>query len=388
MKRLSQKCRWRQVLVQKNFAIATARRRRLKAWRQANTRMVRTTRNGRPARMRVLKVGTPLPNVFCLDKNFSEVAQALEVLRERICRTAVMSSAQQNPAIRRLPSWYDFSTISEMSPAAALILAAEFDRGRLLSGRPLYTIDRHTWHPQVSNLLNRLGVPALLGVAAVDETAPVLDGDEVITAFRSGDNVAGPTATQALQELAKLATWATSTIGNKEARVIKNAGLYSVLVEAIENTKLHAYPVDMATPHPNVGRWWIAGAAKRSSRTLTLVVYDQGVSIPQSLPSWQKYDSVSGLLLRVLGKPHNPSESSTDGIAMRVAMKVALTRTNQVQHGKGLRLMQSFIDSCEGGRLRVISRRGEFVYEKGLKPKATTHHVSIGGTLIEWSIKV
>jgi hypothetical protein len=338
--------------------------------------------------MRVLKTGTPLPKLFCLDANYAEVAQALEDLRERVCRTAVMTRSQHTPGTRRLPGWFDFSTISEMSPAAALILAAEFDRGRLLSGRPLYTVDRHNWHPQVSNLLNRLGVPALLEFESTDEPAPTVDGDEVITAFRSGDDVASPVATQALKELAKLATWATSSIGNKEARIVKSADLYGVLVEAIENTKLHAYPDDVATPHPNVGRWWIAGAAKRSSRSLTLVVYDQGVSIPRSLPSWHKYDNVSGMLHRALGKPHDPLDTSTDGMAMRVAMKVALTRTNQVQHGKGLRLMQSFIDGCDDGKLRVISRCGEFVYQKGLKPKATTHHVTIGGTLIEWSIKV
>jgi hypothetical protein len=66
--------------------------------------------------------------------------------------------------------------------------------------------------------------------------------------------------------------------------------LYSALVEAFENSRRHAYP-KTASINPAVSHWWMSGAACQAEKRLTLVVYDQGVTIPASLPGWLGYDS-------------------------------------------------------------------------------------------------
>jgi hypothetical protein len=76
-------------------------------------------------------------------------------------------------------------------------------------------------------------------------------------------------------------------------------------------------------------------------------------------------------------------DPSNDATAIRLAVSVARSKTGLPQHGKGLNTMVEVADRAAIGRLRIISRNGEYVWEKGKKPVARSHEHSIGGTLIE-----
>jgi hypothetical protein len=49
--------------------------------------------------------------------------------------------------------------------------------------------------------------------------------------------------------------------------------------------------------------------------------------------------------------------------------------------------MLDFVDNSADGYLRIVSRRGEYVYHKGQQPIVHEHPTSVGGTLIEWQIQ-
>jgi hypothetical protein len=168
----------------------------------------------------------------------------------------------------------------------------------------------------------------------------------------------------------------------------KAFGIYSVLIEAMDNVINHAYPNNIAMPYRVVKRWWMTAAIDRAEGKLTVAIYDQGVSIPVSLPLWHGYGRLRRVLRRALGMEHDPTDTSQDGEAIRLAVRVAASRTGHSHRGKGLGFMQGFIDDCRDGRLRIVSRAGEYIYAKGRPVVVTSHPASLGGTLLEWEVRL
>jgi hypothetical protein len=165
--------------------------------------------------------------------------------------------------------------------------------------------------------------------------------------------------------------------------------LFGALVEATENTRLHAYPVDWEDPE-SVRRWWMTGAVDAREKRLTLIVYDQGMSIPASLPKWAGYAQIEAGLRRLFrnrDRPHSDS-GALDAISLRFAMAIRRSSSGLENRGKGLHVFKDVIDRCRDGKLRIISRRGEFVYEKGRRPRATLLATPLPGTLVEWDLKL
>jgi hypothetical protein len=127
------------------------------------------------------------------------------------------------------------------------------------------------------------------------------------------------------------------------------------------------------------------------NKSVTVAVYDQGISIPASLPRWEHWSKVERMARRVVARTglvaplENPQN---DASAIRLAMTVARSKTRLPQHGKGLNTMVEVVERAAAGRLRIISRNGEYVWDKGKKPRATNHAHSIGGTLIEWRLQL
>ena len=60
--------------------------------------------------------------------------------------------------------------------------------------------------------------------------------------------------------------------------------LCGAVVDALENVHDHAYPSDHFVGIRHVPNWWFTGAAHEDKRWLILGVYDQGITIPVSLP--------------------------------------------------------------------------------------------------------
>lgn len=343
--------------------------------------------------------GRPLPAVFCLDDNFEETVLFLNRIRVKISgrlTTALRGKhrlrSRRNMLNNPVGDWSDFSSIERITPAAALLLASEYDRMRHFSGTELFAIDVQRWKPAVYAVLKNLGLLPILGIDRPLALSEEADQDGVIVLpMRSGDTIVGEQADNLAREVAELAIAVSegSRPDNEGAdeRGLENAlHIYHIIMEAIGNVVEHAYPRDVHFPYPVVRRWWMTGAVDRVNRKLTLAVYDQGISIPLSLPRWSRLDQFFSAIAQIVGLAFDFNQTSNDGIAILGAMQVSKSSTEQEHRGQGLFLMADYLNRCRGGRLRILSRCGEYVLEKDSAPRHTSHPVSIGGTLVEWEI--
>jgi Histidine kinase-like ATPase domain len=238
----------------------------------------------------------------------------------------------------------------------------------------------HKWKPEVFRILFDLGFFDLLGLSNTPERNAT--ADIKILPMRSGETHDPDEIGNLLDALASL----FQELGLEESEA--NLHLYGVLSEAMENVVHHAYPEGVQYPFQHVGRWWMTGAVKRSERRLTASIFDQGVSIPGSLPRWRQYASFMSRVRQRVGFVPGPKDPSYDGQAIEAALTEAATSTDAKFRGKGLALMKGFIDDCQDGQLRIVSRNGEVVYRRGDQPIVKNHAISLGGTLIEWDVVV
>ncbi len=80
-----------------------------------------------------------------------------------------------------------------------------------------------------------------------------------------------------------------------------------------------------------------------------------------------------------------------DAAMIKVAIETDRTATGKSYHGKGLDQIKGVISNAPAGRLRVLSRRGKYVYSKqDMKESVQTGSLreDIGGTLIHWELNL
>ena len=264
----------------------------------------------------------------------------------------------------------DLAKVEFISVPAAIVLAAEFHRWQIFKSLKLKAKDASKWAPSVSSLLNDLGVFDLLGVRA-----PL--GNEIsaenitLTPLQSGLKLDG----------AKLNRLQTRFRGMIED-FTNNAAVYEGLSEAVENAISHAYPDGFEPRHPFAGhRWWGAGCIEISTMRLRFFVFDQGAGIPHTLPTADIFEGVAAWLASQFpGIVHN------DTMMLRAALEVGRTRTHESHRGLGMRRMADVVSGTSNAYLRIISRRGEIVYDGSGTIESRTHSDSLGGTLIEWCL--
>lgn len=321
----------------------------------------------------------PMPSVFCLDENFAETSLVLNRIRRSAagCRFARrrLRNQQKTPGSIDANAAFDFRTIRSISPAAALVLAAEYDRWRTLSGRKLFTYRLPEWDPNVRSILIDLGFLDLLDVRGDDAQSTTHPQDIRILKFMSGEGADGVYARDLQTQLAELAGDAAAS-----------TNLYDGIVEAMANVAHHAYPdwhEFQVTPVP--GRWWMTGSYDSVRRALKVIIFDQGVTIPIHLPRSTVWEEIRGWLIRI-GSLVPGVSVSDDSRMIEAAMEMSRTSTHLKHRGKGLADMLSLFETQQGGYLRIISRRGECLFRPGEVVERQEHGLSIGGTLIEWEV--
>jgi len=128
----------------------------------------------------------------------------------------------------------------------------------------------------------------------------------------------------------------------------------------------------------------MTGAVSRADRWTTAIIYDQGITIPVSLPNWQHYGGVARRIGSAFGIGAAPGDPKCDGHAIAAAVEESVSSTGEPHRGHGLAQMRDFVNQCSAGYLRIMSRYGEVVFRQGGERQINNHAVSIGGTLIEW----
>lgn len=339
--------------------------------------------------------GRPMPSHFCVVENPEEVIGFLNLLRERLIRppvsgtrsirTRLNSKGKARGAPRWIGPYIDFGTIKYISATSALILAAEYDRARTLRAKNveelgrLFVVNPLEWDDEVFNRLVEVGFFDILGIAQTQDGS---DSDRRILRFRSGHDNDSTEIAAMLDELERM----FSDVGlNANDACFE---LNGAVGEAMENTVRCAYPPNGQFRLPHVGRWWMTGALSRSERRLNVAVYDQGVSIPGSLKDWRFYGGFAERFRNVLGLPVDLADPRYDGRVIELAIEESATSTNLEKHGKGLGHIKAFVDQCSSGRLTIVSRYGFYMYEKGKKPLVKSLNVNMGGTLVEWDVRI
>ena len=342
--------------------------------------------------------GKQMPEDFCLETNYAEVSAFLHDLRITTHSNLEdwINKGRPRNRSKRVNDWHDVSTIKRITPSAALVLTAEYDRIRRISGSKWFAINIDKWSPEVLSVLDQLGLFEIMEVnkSAKCLNAPLGKANLFVLPMRSGDKVIGSEADDMNRELATVAIEAayhpkSSGMGvekEPEEWLNKAAGIYAILIEAMDNVITHAYPAGHVSEFRTLRRWWMTAAIDRGERKLTVAIYDQGISIPVSLPTWQNYGKLQRFARRVFGRSHNPRDQTQDGEAIRIATRVAVSATRRSYRGKGLAVMAEFIHQCRDGRLRILSRCGECLYTKRDGYTVRSHPLSIGGTLVEWEV--
>ncbi|KQU90018.1 hypothetical protein ASD12_27885 [Mesorhizobium sp. Root102] len=189
-----------------------------------------------------------------------------------------------------------------------------------------------------------------------------------ILKYRSDTDVIGAKCDDLLEHLAEIS-----------GPINADNFIYDGLIEALKNSKQHAYlePDEWFGVAP--GTWFMSGSYDRASKSLTAAVYDMGVGIPRTLPRATIWEGIRGALAAIGG-------TTDDAQMIQAAMEYGRTRTTLQGRGNGLPTMMRILDHHRG-YLRIISGTGEAIYDsvRGVIT-ATNHRVALGGTLIEWSI--
>ena len=296
------------------------------------------------------------PAQFLLDENFEEVIQVLHTIRA------------YSEGSRRYRLYVDFRPIRDLSPAAALVLAAELDRwNRRLAyrkgGSHLQTRDIEEWDSEVRRLLGDMGFFGLLSVTdPVAKTGNAADTQYVH--FRTGNKPDGPIVDRLREEDLE------PLVGGK---ILNNRPFYNALTEAMINVKQHAYrQAERQT-------WWLSASYTKTTKELVIMIFDQGAGIPKTLNR--------------TFREHAQRIVSTDHARLiKAAHEIDRSSSRQDNRGNGLQTdIRAYINKLAfRGQYRVTSLRGRYIWDKKgdgtISEELNNYRQKLNGTLIEWRI--
>jgi hypothetical protein len=296
-----------------------------------------------------------LPERLDFEDNYERTASHFRVLRD---------SSSGGYRVTNLR----FNNIKRLSSAAALVLASEVDLWRQRVARPLRA-NVKTWDKSIRKILFEMGYFELLKL----DLPPVKDAPTDVTFVRfirggTGDRDYGKLARRLREEI-------DAIVGS----AIKKHPLYEGLSEAITNVGQHAYPA--AASNAGKKQWWLSASYNKSDRHLNVMFYDRGVGIPTTLPNWGLYERVKDLF-----------DAWTDSEKIEAATEYGRSSTFRAERGKGLQNLVEFARAYDDGSLSIYSLCGLYrvrhTRENRIVGTRRDHSTSIGGTLIEWSVKL
>ena len=286
----------------------------------------------------------------------------------------------QKRSTLELPSYWDFSTIEKIDPSVALILASEYDRARTVKGWVPRAVEIDKWNPSVLRMLSDIGFLTLAGVEVPGDDVLPMPGGRFLK-LRRGKSADGRAVADHISALGVDLT-------HEDPR------LNDAIMEAITNTVHHAYRDSELCEPFRLKAWWIAASLidLGERRNLQIAVYDQGASIPRTLPMWQKYPllerklrQASSMLPGVSREP-NPIDTTYDGRAIELAIEIGRTSTAESNRGKGLNQIAQALDLARGGSVTIFSRCGVWRRVWGGVESSETRKKPLRGTLVLWNL--
>lgn len=298
-----------------------------------------------------------LPERLDFEENYETTVSHFKVLRE-----ATLTARRVKKLL--------FNDIRYISPSAALVLASEVDRWNQRAGGKLKA-EVDMWDEDIARLLCQMGYFDLLNIPYNKDVS--VSKDLTFLRFKRGDREdrdSGKLAKQLRVEIEQLVGFG-----------VKKHFLFEGLSEAITNVGQHAYPqADGRRPC----QWWVSASYEKMTRELRVMFYDQGVGIPGTLQKSEFFEFMREFFHRWL-----------DSQKIEAAMEIGRSASGRSERGKGLQNLIEFAKSHREGLLSIYSLRGMYRIistRDGARPATTTHRRdhenSIGGTLIEWAVKL
>jgi anti-sigma regulatory factor (Ser/Thr protein kinase) len=272
--------------------------------------------------------------------------------------------------------YVDLNAIEYISPAATLLLVAEFDRWRRARRTRLRPRDVETMNPQVLYRLAEMGFFRILEVADHPRLEPSEDGVLVLE-FCSGVKSDAEAASRLSEQLLHISC---GSLGGDELL------LNDAIAEAMTNSVQHAYPETERPKYPWLeGTWWATGSYDSKRNILKVLVYDQGVGIPATLPRSRLWEKIAERLSRV---PVVREFVTEDAALIEAAIEEGRSATKADGRGLGLAEIVQLAEGRAGSHLRIISGKGEILVESGQSITRKSHNISLGGTLVEISLSL
>lgn len=304
------------------------------------------------------RISIRLPAVLSLRDNYSATIQAIESLRAAAL-------------IHNFPVMLYFDDVKSIEPAATLVLAAEIERCQKLRPYLGDMLVNGTYPADMDVLLqlqemgfyNRIGVPDLDLPSAPETT----NRPRFLKSF---------SFSEVESEVASILTDVVSIGAFAMSDQLKGR-MTGALKEAMGNAVEHAYRKKGYLPCLE-RKWWGAAYVAPEAGEMMIILFDQGVGVPQTLDA-DLFDLIVSMVT-------TRSWGLSDGYMIAAATELYRTSTGQKGRGKGFRDMKKFIDSCDDGELKVLSNRGSYRYMKGGEEIAD-ESASIGGTLVEWRVR-
>lgn len=231
-----------------------------------------------------------------------------------------------------------FANLKVISTSAALVLTAElakWEDASRLNLRP----DVNDWDDDIFRQFCEIGFFDLFTIPPEKQVVVQASGEGrhlvnyIKGGFREHDKP------RILQERLR------HIVGNE----IDNwAFLHTGLIEAIINVTHHAYPDGNGFVDRDKN-WYMTGSYDKSTRQLKIVFYDQGITIPKSLPASDWGEKILDYLSKA-----KILEGKNDSHLISAAMEMSRTRTNQADRGKGLQDILQFVKQRNQGYLVPI----------------------------------
>lgn len=302
-----------------------------------------------------------------------EVPEILDLNANRNATLDLATACRTNCLVNRKRTILDFSQTKLISSSAILYLVAEIDRCRKIAGVRMLT-GTYPRDKRLHRQMRDSGFFETLGVKAALDTAPKVFPLEYIK-VSSGTQAEGKLAVDLRKAL----------FGPHEEDVPKDkrGSFFRALTEAMTNVSQHAYPDDWEVGPIKVIKkgWWMVGHVNKLRKELKMMIVDQGIGIPRSLP--RNYRDVLPAILAAL------KLQTDDGAMIHAAMELGRSRMGQTHRGKGLNDLKKIIELCQAGTLRILSKKGEYKYRvrDGKSVSIVQDHtVPLNGTLVEWTI--
>jgi hypothetical protein len=326
------------------------------------------------------------PINLCFWANSDKTTQFFDMVRKSfdlsVGRRSTGFVRRSSPkAMPRIPRYYNFTKIDNISMASAIVLAADYDRLKHFVGDVPPTINLRRWNSIVVKRLHQLGYFSILGHEPDPE---LLVGDDHVRLMRivrskTSDDLA--VVDESLLDLGKFLSTDTDVLDEKITHCL------TIVSEVMSNVTQHAYHPDIDFTYDHLSSFWVSAEANKTEKSLRIVLYDQGSTIPITYPRMQRTDKVATYLRRALTGTQS-FDYANDGTYIRAALRYGGSRTDEAYRGKGFPQMIDLLVNLGGGELKVRSRGGWCVRGRNGKITSGSLPYSIGGTLVEWKIEL